>query len=203
MRYKATAITLGLLGLAPLVAGSTANAHNDHHRVSVSPMIEFMSSGRVPGPDDVSKLVRKNNWVDVEIKTSGLDPSTPYTLWGAVFNQPQYCAASPCGEGDLPISPGHDPRVAASVVYVSGGFSGADGTLRLEGRLDRARNGVKPTQTLFGPGLLNGASAEVHFVLRGHGPGAGDPLLAIGSYDAGCTDTNPCTDQQATVHVAR
>ncbi|MPY90694.1 MAG: hypothetical protein GEU99_22580 [Luteitalea sp.] len=202
MKNKATAITLAVLGLGLLLAPSATNAHGNH-RVSTSPMMEFMNSGRVPGPDDVSRLLRSNDWVDVAINTSGLDPSTPYTLWGVIFNRREYCATSPCGEGDLPVSPGHDPRVRASVVYVTGGFSGADGTMRLEARLHRAKNGVKPTDTLFGAGLLDGGPTEIHFVLRGHGQEAAEPLLAIGSYNAGCTDANPCSDQQATVHVAR
>jgi hypothetical protein len=201
MKSKTIAFTLTVLGLVSVLEVSPGADSN--HRVSTSPMMEFMNSGRTPGPDDVSRLVRSRDWVDVSIETSGLDPSTPYTLWGVIFNQPRYCATSPCGLADLPVTPGHDPRVRASVVYVSGGFSGADGTLRLEARLHRAKEGATSNETLFGPGLWNGETTEIHFVLRGHGPDAGDPLLAIGSYNAGCTDTNTCTDQQATAHVAR
>jgi hypothetical protein len=60
---------------------------------------------------------------------------------------------------------------------------------------------VKPTETLFGPGLMNGAKAEIHFVLRGHSADFGDPLLAIGSYNGGCSEENLCSDQQAAVHL--
>lgn len=202
MKLKSTAIALALLGLATFLPASADSPSSKHH-ISISPMLEFMGSGRIPGPDDFSTLLRRIDWVDLEIETSGLDASTPYTVWAVIFNRPQYCAASPCGLGDLPITPGHDPRVRASLAYVTGGFSGADGTLRQEARLFRARNGVKPTQTLFGPGLMNGARAEIHFVLRGHGPNPGDPLLAFRSYGAGCSESNPCGDHQATVHVPR
>lgn len=202
MKLKSTATALALLGLCLLPAASATDSSVKHH-ISVSPMMEFMGSGRVPGPDDFSTLLRRTGWVDMEIETSGLDPSTAYTVWAVIFNRPQYCAASPCGLGDLPINPGHDPRVQASLAYVTGGFSGADGTLRQEARLFRAQNGVKPTETLFGPGLMNGARAEIHFVLRGHGPNPGNPLLAFGSFNAGCSESNPCGDHQATVHVPR
>jgi hypothetical protein len=40
-------------------------------------------------------------------------------------------------------------------------------------------------------------------VLRGHGQDFGNPLLAIGSYNAGCTEANPCGDHQATAHLPR
>lgn len=202
MRCKLTALTLVLLGLGSTMPVSAAEDLSQRH-ITISPMEEFMDSGREPGPDDHSVLVRWSNRVYVEIETSGLDASTAYTVWAVVFNRPQYCATTPCGLGDLPVSPGHDPRVQASVAYVTGGFSGADGTLLQEAQLYRARNGVKPTQTLFGPGLLNSDRAEIHFVLRGHGPDPGNPLLAIGSFNAGCSDDNPCGDHQATVHVPR
>jgi hypothetical protein len=195
MNLKTILIAVTLLGPA-----ATLPAAADNH-VSTSPMMEFEGSGYVPGPDDVSTLLRRTNWINAQIETSGLDPMTPYTLWAVVFNKPQYCASSPCGLADLPIVPGHDSRVQASAAYVTGGFSTSDGTLHLQGRLDRAHDGVKPTETLFGPGLMNGAKAEIHFVLRGHGPDSGDPLLAIGSYGGGCSESNLCSDQQFAVHT--
>lgn len=202
MKTKTAAIALALsaMGFALAASAQDDDAERTTH-VTTSPMVEFADSGRIPGPHDASTLVRKTNWVDVGLHTSGLDPATAYTVWAVVFNRPQYCATTPCGMGDLPVAPGHDPRVQASVAYVTGGFSGNDGRLRQRGRLHRVHAGIKPTQTLFGPGLLDAAHAEVHFVLRGHGPASGDPLLAIGSYGAGCSDSNPCTDQQASIHL--
>jgi hypothetical protein len=199
MNLKTIAIALALLGPGAILPASADNSSGKHG--STSPMMEFAGSGRVPGPDDFSTLRRRLDWVDLQIETSGLDPVTPYTAWAVIFNRPQYCSSSPCGLADLPFSPGHDPRVLASVAYVTGGFSSSDGTLALEGRFDRAHNGVKPTETLFGPGLINGRRAELHFVLRGHGQDFGDPLLAIGSYSGGCSESNACSDQQATVHL--
>lgn len=202
MKTKLVAIALALVGLGAVLPASAEEMSPRGH-ITISPMEEFMDSGRIPGPDDFSVLVRNRNWIDLEIETSGLDPATAYTAWAVIFNEPQYCVASPCGLDDLPLTPGHDPRVRASAAYVTGGFSGADGTLRQEGRLDRAKGGVKPTETLFGPGLLNGSRAEIHFVLRGHGPDPGNPLLAFSAYNAGCSDDNPCGDHQASVHVPR
>lgn len=201
MKLTTTAITLALLALGPNWPAAADNA-TARHDASVSPMFEFQASGRIPGPDDSSTLLRRSLWIDVQIESSGLDPATAYTAWAVVFNHPQYCAASPCSLGDLPFNPGHDPRIQASAAYVTGGFSGVDGSLRLEGRLYRAEKGIKPTETLFGPGLLNGARAEIHFLLRGHGPDSGNPLLSFGSYNGGCTETNACSDQQVSVHVA-
>jgi hypothetical protein len=194
---KYFAAVLLLLSLGPILPATAGDGY------STSPVMEIPGSGRVPGPNDQSKLLRNPGWVDVRIETSGLDPATPYTAWAVIFNKPRYCAASPCGAGDLPVSPGHDSRVLGSLAYLSGGFSDNDGKLTLEARLHRPRSGVKPTATAFGPGLLHGDRAEIHVVLRGHGQDAGDPVLAIGSFDAGCTDTNPCSNQQSAVHLAK
>lgn len=200
MRVISTALTLALLGLGATLPASAETPEAQGH-ITISPMLEFMDSGREPGPDDYSLLVRRGNRVYTKIETSGLDASTAYTVWAVIFNRPQYCVATPCGLGDLPIAPGHDPRVQASVAYVTGGYSDADGTLVQEGSLYRPKNGVRPTETLFGSGLLDTQGSEIHFVLRGHGPDPGNPLLAIGSYNAGCSDDNPCGDHQVSVHV--
>lgn len=202
MKLKLATIALALLAIGHFLPAAADSASTQSH-ITISPMLEYPGSGRTPGPDDYSALLRRGNWIEVEIDTSGLDPETPYTLWAVAFNRPQYCATTPCSAADAPFTPGHDPRVQVSPMYVTGGYSGTDGTLRLEGRLFRAKNGVKPTQTLFGPGLLNTQRGELHFILRGHGPNPGDPALAFGSYNGGCSDDNPCGDHQMTIHLPR
>jgi hypothetical protein len=171
--------------------------------VSVSPMVEFFDSGRIPASDDYSVVGRKAQWFDYEINTSGLDAGTAYTVWVVIFNHPQFCQSSPCGMTDLPIVPGHDPRVQASIMYGGGAYTEMDGAGRFQGRVYRTERGVNTVETLFGPGLFDPLRAEIHLVLRGHGPDPGDPLLAIGSYGAGCTAENPCGDHQASAHVPR
>ena len=70
-----------------------------------------------------------------------------------------------------------NPDVMASVLYATGGAVGSNGVGHFTAHLEE---GVLPTpgsQHLFGPGLLDAESAEIHFVVRLHGPAASDPSV--------------------------
>jgi hypothetical protein len=177
-------------------------------RVSESPMQLFPGSDNAPGEGAVSRLTRDANSVLVEVHTSGLDPASPYSLWAVVFNSPRLCAASPCGDGDLPVTPGHDPRIEAALIHVGGGVSGNDGRGEFVGRLSEARGGLVTSDLQFGPGLLDARGAEIHIVVRGHGqPAPADLFAALRSFGGGCNAANqvqpPCGNQQVAIHKAR
>jgi hypothetical protein len=203
-------------GLACAVVGMSFAAHAQDPQglssrrleVSVSPMELFPGSDNAPGEGALSRLSRGSNSVTIEVHTSGLDPASPYSLWATVFNHPNYCATSPCGDADLPISPGHDPRVEAALIHVGGGVSGNDGRGEFVGHLFEARRGLVTSDLQFGPGLLDARRAEIHIVVRGDGqPAPGDLFAALRSFNGGCNAENqvqpPCGNQQVCVHKAR
>lgn len=209
---RSIVIRLGALCAATVWALS---AHADdeqvasQHRVkvSVSPMELFPGSDNAPGKSDASRLTRNADVVTIEVHTSGLDSSGPYSLWAVVFNHPAHCHSSPCSDADLPITPGHDPRVEASLINVGGGVSRADGRGEFVGRLFEARSGVVTADLQFGPGLLDAERAEIQVVVRGHGqPAAEDLFSALHSFVGGCNTNNqvqpPCGNQQVSVHTA-
>ena len=105
------------------------NAHAGY--LSHSPIQPFPTTDNRPSAADHSVLTRLGARIKIRVKTSGLDPSSPYTLWAVVFDQPRYCLSTPCGVADLPIVAGHDPRVEASIVYAGGGLSDEAGTGRI------------------------------------------------------------------------
>lgn len=169
-----------------------------------SPMLPFPGTDNLPSEGDRSKLVRYRSFAKIHITTTGLDPSSPYTLWAVIFNNPQHCLSSPCSAADLPVIAGHNPRVEASIIYAGGGLADADGSGEFVGRVYANRLGTD-AETLFGHGLASTAHAEIHMVVRGHGyPQAQDAFAAIGSFAGGCNAQNahsgPCEDQQFAVH---
>lgn len=196
-----------LSGVTALLLAAAAQAS---HNASVSPMFEFPfpPSGNIPAEGDQSSLSRHGQFVTVEVETSGLDPLSSYTIWAVIFNDPRFCASTPCGLTDLALLPGHDPRVQSSMVNITGGSSDADGRGMFSGEVWKTFRGAAPRQPAFGPGLLNARKAEIHIVVRGHGQPAGleDLIESIASHRGGCNDANavqpPCEDQQISVHTA-
>lgn len=135
---------------------------------------------------------------------------TALTIWWVVFNKPENCATSPCGEPDL-----FDPTVQASAFYAGGTLTDTEGDAMFVSSLYETVPGkfkkVDPnTSLLGGPGLLNAMKAEIHAVVRSHGPalfdvpgGVRDQLT--GFLDPGCQELggpNECEDIQFAIHQA-
>jgi len=154
-------------------------------KVTVSDLNVFPNGPAVVG---ASVLTRYNTFVEATISATGLAASGAYSWWWVVFNHPQFCVNG-CGLDDLPvgatpISVG-DPQVKASLLW-GGGFV-ANGTGAAEVRALLERNKA-PGEVKFGPGLKRPRSAELHIVLRSHGPAvAGEVADQIARFDGGCT----------------
>ncbi len=131
---------------------------------------------------------------------------TAATMWWVVFNNPEFCATSPCGLDDL-----GNEDVAPSVVHATGQISGRNGSLQLVASLYETAEGFGDLDTntslIGGPGLADSKKAEIHLVVRSHGapiPGIVDEQLTV-FVDPGCQDVggpNVCEDLQFAIHQA-
>ena len=143
--------------------------------------------GKVTG---TSTLHRTNNGITVNYKTTGLTPGYAYTLWIVIWNSPDKCATpNQCNDGDFAIA----DQVEVEVLYGSGHVVGNSGKGNFSAHLneDDVSGSIND---LFGlppaGGLQSGNSlgAEVHFVLRSHGPKIPGMINEqIGSYLGGCS----------------
>ena len=168
---------------------------------SLAGMQAFPGVDNLPQAEDYSALTRYKRSIRLDVSTSGLDPLTPYTLWAVVFNNPRYCQSTPCSLADLSLSPGHDPRVDATIVFAGGGMSDAAGRGRFLGRV-RKSGGRINSEIVLGTGTLNAKSAEVHTVIRAHGQPEADQFFpSLSSFNGGCSATNVCEDQQFAIHL--
>jgi hypothetical protein len=183
---KLQLILLSLLAAAVLVA--TAQAAPASHQTSN--VAHFMTPTLVPGAS--ATLVRNDNGVGMTLHTSGLTPGDAVTVWWVIFNKPQYCTHGMfglrCGVGDL-LAFGGDPRVESSVMYAAGHVIGADGAGNYGGYL---RVGELTRDTLWGPGIENSRTADVHLVVHDHGPAlpgiVNDEIHSFGVCNPTCTD---------------
>ena len=142
-----------------------------------------------------SNLTLRNNGVSFSIKSTQLIPGNAYTLWMAVFNNPEECGNDGCGAADL-----GNPDVQGDVLYSAGSLSGGTGKATFAGN----RNAGDNSGSLFGPdapGIIDTHKAEIHFVIRDHGPKIPGAIREqISTVGGGC-DVNACNDVQFSVHL--
>jgi hypothetical protein len=165
-----------------------------------------------------SKLVRNSSGISFNFKTvgTGVFPGYTYTVWVVVFNEPGNCtpAEGGCSADDIFDTPG-PPKT--DVLYGGGNVAGNAGKIHISGHRAEGDSSGSVYQDIFGapssPGLIDPLGAEVHLVLRSHGPKVPENMPAqIDSFDGGCVvDLVPpavavavgeCVDTQFAIHVA-
>ena len=160
----------------------------------------------VPGAS--SKITRTSSGATATLHTSDLTPGNAYTMWMVVFNVPGECATTPCGESD--VAPG--TAAVVDVVYVAGNVVGSSGQGTFSGRRAAGDN----SKSLFAqlgapdPGLIDPRVAEMHLIVRDHGPAIpGQIPSQLQTFEGACTagssfglgsGANECADVQASVH---
>jgi hypothetical protein len=214
------AVGLLIAGLSP-AASATGGGHSDR---ATSVWLQF------PAPDDGAvtmglaredqvldpvgrgahtRLTRHADGVSVRVHTKKLIPKNAYTVWAAIFNNPEECGDDGCSDADF-----DNEAVDASVIWAgAGGVANRAGKLDVSGHIEVGDlSGV----VLFGNGLVDAEKAEIHLVVRGHGMNDPDNYpLQTTTYVGGCanvfdTDGDPapaegpytCGDVQASIHLA-
>lgn len=163
--------------------------------------------------DAFARVTRFDSGVTMAISTNDLQAGDVFTVWWVVFNSPENCSNGVCnGDDILLIEDGVVPRdelgnrvmnmeaaeaANVSVIHASGGFA-KDGTLHTSASLGEGNvPGI-----VMGPGLLDAETAEIHLVLRTHGP-ANEAFFAeqLSTFGGGCepADALPCDDVQYAV----
>lgn len=147
---------------APVCANGPNTNVNDYSLSMVREFSLALSGG-------TSTLVRAEDGLSFDFSATGLRRNAPFTVWWVAFNPDNDCISSeePCSCTADSLRPGAD-----SVFYATGAMSDRLGTANFAGAI---RYGEVPTGFdqvpfggLFGVGIE--AGAEIHFVIRDHGP---------------------------------
>jgi hypothetical protein len=134
-----------------------------------------------------SKLVRTDSGISASFHGSGLTPGQAVTLWFVVFNNPEFCAASPCGPADF-----GNPDVKFDALYGGGHVVGGSGIANFGAHLPvgDTSGSVFTEMNPPGPtvGLIDPFGAEVHLMAHSHGPARTGQVLKtqISSFFGGC-----------------
>jgi hypothetical protein len=124
------------------------------------------------------------------------ETDTAVTMWFAVFNNPDACIAGGpgvCGTPDL-----QNAAAQPALVYGSGQRVRGEGPVSFAASLTKGST----LGAQLGSGLLDPAKAEIHVVLRSHGPVLPDVAQLdeqISAFNGGCPP-NACGNLQVAVH---
>lgn len=169
-------------------------------------VVTFADPDRVVGE---SLMKRGAGQVSLRLDASGFEPGEAATLWAVVFNHPEACVGE-CDDPDLFENPG----TRADLLYVAGGVANRSGEIRYTGRVAESDAGasILPLFGLPAPGILDAQAAEIHLVVRSHGPVIqGLRQAQTTTFNGGCTGfgaefgtpgPNECTDLYFASHYA-
>jgi len=187
-------VLAGAALLIALMPVASANAERKP-RVSVQPIMTTMGGVVVPGG---SILVRTGDGVFATIHAAGLAEGVAYTAWFAIFQNPEFCATSPCTAADAT-----NPDVETSILNIGGVVAGEDGGATFGGFRavgDATSSGGPPGTPNVG--LVDPFKAEIHLAVRTHGLASADPTVLqaqLSSFNGGCPP-NACMNVQVSVH---
>ena len=187
--------------------------------------LQFFADGSAAGGK--STLVRDGDagTVTSKISAKNLSPGAVYTYWYVIFNNPELCSDGLCGEDDIFIggNPENGPNVAQieavgiAALGGNGEIANRGGNATFTGGLIEGTTGglnvlLGPGGLIdLGPGMLrvgNAMTAEIHIVLRNHGPpltGA-DLWEQLNTFVGNCIGfdadgTFQCMDEQFAIHL--
>lgn len=191
-------VALVTLALAGNVSSQSKGSGN--LKTSLAPVHVFGSTTVIPAAG--ASLSRNNDEVFGTISTSGLAPGHVVTLWWAIFNNPEFCAAPTCAPSDF-----NTPAVNGSLQYGGGTIADLGGRASFSGYLAEGDNTGAYAHPMFpnlpnpSPGIVDAKKAQIHLAVRSHGFPNMDPAILqqqLTSFPGGCSvATPPCATVQA------
>ncbi len=200
-------VRLFILGIGFVVGGTLfhSGAMAKDRLIDIVPVFHFSEQfllipGEYVGPRAISRLRRTRDSISLHLRTFGLEPGG-YTAWWLIYNNPQACLEHPCSLDDLLSNEDTEP----AALRAAGHAVGANGRTTINAHLEVG--GPQLPGSLFGE-LTNPRGAEVHIIIKWHGPlitGLVDEQLH--RVDGGCIENFPnnpppiCPDVQGAFHV--
>lgn len=172
--------------------------------------VRMLSDGSVV-PDASSMLVRTKEGITMKLHTSELNAHDAVTIWWVIFNKPENCTEGEfdlrCGAGDL-----SNPETQPSVMFAAGSITNAKGNAIFGGHLSVGDTKGCPPGFPCSGGLTDPMGADIHLVVRDHGPIVPELLHEqISTFGGGCSNAPPgtgkpgpniCNDVQFSAHEA-
>ena len=193
-------VALGTLGGAKADPSAKARFFSKEAVSSAAVVaLPALPDGSFEERDGTTVLARTKAGVGFTFNTRDLAAEAPYTVWWVTFNRPSRCLVPyRCGSDDL-----GNPAAEPGVFFATGRMSDSYGQAEFSGQVDYGELPQGEDQVPF-PGLDRPIrpGAEIHLVIRAHGPALDDPEALdaqLTRFDGGCPP-NDCVDVQASLH---
>jgi len=188
-------------GEAALSAAATPAQGPAGSAMATSDLYRFADMEVVEGAH--AQLIRTPDALRIRTHTTELDHGHVMTLWWIIFNHPEHCEhgadGMSCGEGDLFHGPDGATGVEPACVYADGSLVGGNGGARFHDRITLGHGprdscidffvDLVPELEGTDHGLTNPMGAEVHLVVRSHGPRIpGMVSQQRSTFAGGCTE---------------
>jgi hypothetical protein len=190
---RSIVLTAAVLLTLSMVAPAWGSGSADRQSTDV---LSF-EDGSVTGD---ARLARTDTGVTYNLRTSGLTGGDAVSIWWVIFNNPEYCLDDDgYYGGDCELSDLFLEKVDAAVQAAGGHVIGNSGRAGFAGHLNEGQITNEHPMFLDGPGLTDARGAEIHLVVRTHGPVIpGMNHAMFNSFEVGC-DVNHCEDVQFAV----
>ena len=146
----------------------------------------FLFTGEKVGGS--SWLRRDEGSLTMRFDAEGLTPGHTMTVWWVIFNNPDACGG---GEGDCGGPDLSDPNVETDLLFADGMVVDEDGKASFAGYLEigETPGTMNPKLGFEAIGLTDARGAEIHLVIRSHGPTVeGQVAAQIDSFGGGCVE---------------
>ena len=180
----------------------------------IAPVLSFSDLSTVANAE--AYLDRIDHGLAARVSTNGLSPNHAFTLWWTIYNSPGNCTDSACGTDDVlltnadgsviespdglpPVNFSQWEAVGISVLRADGLISDMNGNAQFIAHLPIG----DLSEAMGGPGIVDPYKAEIHLVVRDHGPADGAIINEmVNTMNGGCAadfPNPPCTDVQVAV----
>ena len=201
--------------LAVFAFGNAVNFGANAEGMETETTVHFFEDESVV-KDGAAVLTRLKNGVAMRLSTVKLKPKDAVTVWWIVFDEPTMCSDNECGENDIfnldadgefiLNDDGSPPMNGAGVEAAKISVLRADSHVIDESGAAEFRSRLPigdVSDALFGAGLQNPMNAEIHLLVRSHGPaipGKVDSMLYnINGGCEGAFPNPPCAEAQFAV----
>ena len=203
LRFSVARVALTALAMAAFQTPAAKAAE-----ISMSDVLDFVNFD-VQGS---SILIRNPGGLTASLSaSSGIESGAAVTLWFVVFNEPEDCISEDPDNPGVTICSGEDvfvdPEPAqVAVIYGTGHVVGNGGQAHFSASLDEGdTSGAVFTNFYPQDQLLDSEAAEIHLVVRTHGPARHDAgivdQIRTGQFDpAECDQINDCVDVLFSIH---
>ncbi len=204
--------------LAPITAPAANHSLEIVEPVVNTTFVEWVEDETVV-EGATSTLTRMEHGLYMTFDAVGLEPGAAYTAWWVVFNKTENCSDGECGlddsfimdsNGGILLTEEGAPQfnlpareiTAFSLHRATGSVADIDGTAEFRAHLPV---GDRTEVEFDGPGLFDAMKAEIHIIIRTHGPAIpGDLHEQMNTPWGGCPEgwpKTPCGNIQFSIHL--